>query len=120
MSRAQKAKEVEVVADEEKPVPSKFVKDVTVRQRKSIIPFCNFEDNITTASSGKSGQRQFGNSVMPNSFSNRFSDVNQRVEEESEDDAACPFDMAIEDIQEEYHEESPLKLHKQKSSDTIL
>jgi hypothetical protein len=55
---------------------------------------------------------------MPNSFSNRFSDVNQRVEEESEDDAACPFDMAIEE--EEFHEESPLKLHKQKSSDTIL
>jgi hypothetical protein len=55
MPIAQKAKEVEVVADEEKPVPSKFVKDVTVRQRKSIIPFCNFEDNITIASSGKGG-----------------------------------------------------------------
>jgi hypothetical protein len=27
----------------------------------------------------------------------QFSDVNQRVEEESEEDGDCPFDMAIED-----------------------
>ena len=56
---------------------------------------------------------------MPTS-NRQFSDVNQRVEEESEEDGDCPFDMAIEDIQEEKEEKSSLKLKKQRSSDTIL
>lgn len=51
---------------------------------------------------------------------NTSKQIFEENDEEEEND--CPFDMAIEDIDEELEEkeDSPLKLTKQKSSDTIL
>lgn len=94
-----------------------------MKKRSSHITPPSIEDNITTASN--SVNRPFGNSVR-GVHQRFFSDVNQRnvFDEKSEsEENDCPFDVAIDDIEEEKdqdNEESPLKLIKQKSSDTLL
>ena len=70
-------------------------------------------ENVTTASNSTLN-RPFGHSVQPTSFRN-FSDVNQRTFycDDKSEEMDCPFDVAIEDIQEvEEIEESPLKISR--------
>jgi len=92
-----------------------------LKPRNSLASPPSLEDNITTASN--SVNRPFGNSVrgLHRRF---FSDVNQRdvFDEKSEsEENDCPFDVAIDEIEEQKdQEESPLKLTKQQSSDTLL
>lgn len=92
-----------------------------MKPRNSFVTPPSIEDNLTTASN--SINRPFGNSVR-GVHQRFFSDVNQRdvFDEKSEsEENDCPFDVAIDDIEEKLdQEESPLKLVKQKSSDTLL
>lgn len=70
-------------------------------------------ENITTASNSTLN-RPFGHSVQPTSFRN-FSDVNQRTFycDDKSEEMDCPFDVAIEDIQEvDEKDDSPLKMTK--------
>ena len=84
-----------------------------MKPRNSFITPPSIDDNLTTASN--SVNRPFGNSVR-GVHQRFFSDVNQRdvFDEKSEsEENDCPFDVAIDDIEEKLdQEESPLKLTK--------
>lgn len=102
---------------------NKFVKEINLKPRNSLVTPPSFEDNNTTASNSINATRPFGNSVRGVINRRFFSDVNQRdvFDEKSEsEENECPFEVAIDEIEEFKEEESPLKLKKQQSSDTIL
>lgn len=103
-------------------VVNKFVKEINMKPRNSLLTPPSLDDNNTTASNSIN-TRPFGNSVK-GVHRRFFSDVNQRdvFDEKSEsEENDCPFDVAIDEIEEQnYQEESPLKLKKQQSSDTLL
>lgn len=122
LKQTQAAKAWEEPAEIEQKVVQKFVKEIKMKPRKSLVTPPSVEENNTTASNSLT--RPFGNSVkgLHRRF---FSDVNQRdvFDEKSEsEENDCPFDVAIDEIEEQQKEkeESPLKLTKQKSSDTLL
>ena len=118
LKQTQAAKAWEEPAEIEQKIVQKFV----MKPRKSLVTPPSVEENNTTASNSLT--RPFGNSVkgLHRRF---FSDVNQRdvFDEKSEsEENDCPFGFAIDEIEEQQKEkeESPLKLTKQKSSDTLL
>ena len=85
-----------------------------MKPRNSLLTPPSLDDNNTTASNSIN-TGPFGNSVR-GVHRRFFSDVNQRdvFDEKSEsEENDCPFDVAIDEIEEQNdQEESPLKLKK--------